>query len=205
VSESGKESVRRLPAGPHGLPPELVERNQRERLVAAMAETCGERGYGEASVAEIARRAGVSTATFYRHFEDKRACMLASFEDLFGRLLEALEGTCEAGASPRERARAGARLAAGLLASDPPTARLLSTEILASGPEGVRAQHEAIERLVAPLRTPVDEAGERASDAGARPDAAWAAVAAMTSLVARRLADGDVPGPAELETIAEVL
>ncbi len=37
---------RRLPPGPHGIPPELVERNQRERLIAAMAEVCGENGYG---------------------------------------------------------------------------------------------------------------------------------------------------------------
>jgi hypothetical protein len=41
--------LRRLPPGPHGLPPELVERNQRERLIAAMAEVCAERGYAESS------------------------------------------------------------------------------------------------------------------------------------------------------------
>jgi len=38
VNESGAGGFRRLPPGPHGLPPELVERNQRERLIAAMAE-----------------------------------------------------------------------------------------------------------------------------------------------------------------------
>lgn len=174
--------MRRLPPGPHGLPPELVERNQRERLIAAMAEACGERGYGETSVAEIAKRAGVSTASFYRQFKDKRECMLAGFEELLGRLLTAIEAGCSAQVEPGDRMRAGARVAAQLLAHDPPTARLLSIEIVAVGPEGVRAQHDAIERLAALLREPGQPAAL---------DAAWAKAAAMNALLARRLAEGN--------------
>jgi AcrR family transcriptional regulator len=189
--------LKRLPAGPHGLPPELVERNQRERLIAAMAEVCGERGYGDSSVAEVAKRAGVSTASFYRQFKDRRECMLASFEELFGRLLEALERSCGDEGGPGARAGAGAAAAASLLAADLPTARLLSLEILAVGPEGVRAQHEAIERLAALLRTP-------GTSPLSGPDRAWTAIAAMTSLVARRASEGRPAGPAELEEIAEV-
>ena len=64
------DRARRLPPGPHGIPPEVVARNQRERLIAAMAEVCGEGGYAEATVAEVTRRAGVSTASFYRQFKD---------------------------------------------------------------------------------------------------------------------------------------
>jgi AcrR family transcriptional regulator len=188
--------LKRLPPGPHGLPPELVERNQRERLIAAMAEVCGERGYVESSVAEIAKRAGVSTASFYRQFGDKRACMLASFEELFGRLLEALEAGCDAEAKAGSRARRGARAAAELLASDVPTARLLSVEILAVGPEGVRAQHDAIEGLAERLREPGASPG---------PDVAWGVVAAMTALVARRLAEERLLDPEELEALATAL
>lgn len=196
MSGADRERMRRLPPGPHGIPPELVERNQRERLIAAMAEVCAERGYAESSVAEVAKRAGVSTASFYRQFKDKRECMLASFEELFGRLLAALEAGCDASAAVEARARAGARTAAALLADDLPTARLLSVEIVAVGPEGVRAQHGAIERLAALLR------GE---EPPASVDAAWAVVAAMTALVAKRLAEERLPDPDELETLAEVL
>lgn len=190
--------MRRLPPGPHGLPPELVERNQRERLIAAMAEVCAERGYAESSVAEVAKRAGVSTASFYRQFKDKRECMLVSFEALFGRLLEALEGACPSDAKPGERARVGARAAAALLADDVPAARLLSVEIVAVGAAGVRAQHEAIERLAALLR----DRGERSQDL---PDAAWAVVAACTALIARRSAEDERPAASELEAIASQL
>jgi AcrR family transcriptional regulator len=190
--------LRRLPPGPHGLPPELVERNQRERLIAAMAEVCAERGYAESSVAEVAKRAGVSTASFYRQFKDKRECMLASFEELFGRLLEALEDACPGNAEAGERARMGAATAAALLADDLPTARLLSIEIVAAGPAGVRAQHEAIERLAALL------AG-RPSDSDPLPGRAWVAVAACVALVARRSAEEATPVAAELEAIAAQL
>ena len=183
--------MRRLPPG---LPSELVERNQRERLIAAMAEVCAERGYAESSVAEVAKRAGVSTASFYRQFKDKRECLLASFEELFGRLLEALEAGCEAGAGAGERARTGARTAAVLLADDVPTARLLSVEIVAAGPAGVRAQHGAIDRLAALLA----EGG----DGPAAPGPAWAVVAAGVALIARRSSEGAPLAPAELEAIA---
>jgi AcrR family transcriptional regulator len=187
---------RRLPPGPHGIPPELVERNQRERLVAAMAEVSAERGYGEASVAEVAKHAGVSTATFYRQFKDKRECMLVSFEELFGRLLEALEGGCEQGKDVESRAATGARFVAGVFAEDAPAARLLSIEILSVGPEGVSAQHDAIERLAALLREP---------DAAAAFDAAWVGVAAITALVGRRLSEDRLPDPDELEAMVKAV
>jgi AcrR family transcriptional regulator len=187
-----------LPPGPHGLSPELIERNQRERLIAAMAEVCAERSYGETSVAEVTKRAGVSTASFYRQFKDRRECMLASFEELFERLFEALEGGCTGDVGPAAQARAGARVAAELLGADPPTARLLGVEILAAGADGVRAQHMAIERLALRLREP--EGGVEKA-----PDAAWATVAAMVALIGKRAAEGESASAAELEGLADLL
>lgn len=190
--------MRRLPPGPHGLPPELVARNQRERLVAAMAEVCGERGYGETSVAEVAKRAGVSTASFYRHFEDKRVCMLASFEELFGRLLEAVEASCAAETEEGEGLRAGARAAAALLGADPPVARLLSFEILAVGPEGVLAQHRAIDRVASLLRPRWHRDPPLAPD---KPDPSWAAATAVFALYAAKTAAGESPSVNEVEAL----
>ncbi len=199
MSEAEHVRMRRLPPGPHGIPTELVERNQRERLIAAMAEVCAERGYAGSSVAEVAKRAGVSTASFYRQFGDRQECMLASFEELFERLFEQVESACGGEAGASEKARAGAFTAAELLAADPPTARLLSVEILAVGPEGVRAQHEAIERLAALLRDPADAQPARP------PDRAWASVAAMVSLLGCRVAEGAPLDPAELASPAGLL
>lgn len=190
--------MRRLPPGPHGIPPELVERNQRERLIAAMAEVCAERGYAESSVAEVAKRAGVSTASFYRQFEDKRDCMLVSFGELFERLLEEVERACGSEVEPAAKVQAGVRAAASLLADDSPAARLLTVEVVAVGTEGVRAQHEAIDRLAALLRV---ARGPDAAGPPPVPSAEWAAVAAMVALVARRVAEGESASTAELEAV----
>jgi AcrR family transcriptional regulator len=199
MSEAKANRARRLPPGPHGIPRELVARNQRERLIAAMAEVCAQNGYGSTSVTDLARHAGVSTASFYRQFKDKRECMLVSFEELFGRLLEEVERACTAEAEPAEKAKAGVRTAASLLAGDPPTARLLTVEIAAVGTEGVRLQHDAIERLAVGLREAREPAGAVPKQL---PSAEWAAVAAMVALVARGVSEGESADPAELETLA---
>ncbi|HET9162730.1 MAG TPA: TetR/AcrR family transcriptional regulator [Solirubrobacterales bacterium] len=136
----GIADARRLPPGSHGIPADVVARNQRERLVAAMAEVCAERSYASTSVAEVAKRAGVSSVTFYKQFEGKRECMLAAHEELLGRLFEALDGAA-GDAEPHHRT--ALRMALAIFAADPPSARLLTVEILAAGPQGVE-RHDAM-------------------------------------------------------------
>jgi AcrR family transcriptional regulator len=146
-------AARRLPPGSHGIPADVVARNQRERLVAAMAEACAEKGYAGTSVADVAKRAGVSSVTFYKQFADKRECMLAAHRQLLGRLLEEVDRARAAEGDPARagdggeeaKARAAMRAALGLLAADPPSARLLAVEILAVGPEGVKRHDAAVE------------------------------------------------------------
>jgi AcrR family transcriptional regulator len=106
-----------------------------------MAEVCAERGYAQASVAEVAKRAGVSSLTFYKQFAGKQDCMLAAHRQLLGRLLEEIDRVAEEEDRPA-RARAAMRTALALFAADPPSARLLTGEVLAAGPEG-SARHDA--------------------------------------------------------------
>jgi AcrR family transcriptional regulator len=108
-----------------------------------MAEVCAEGGYAEASVAGVAKRAGVSSVTFYRQFAGKQDCLLAAHEQLLGRLLEEVDRVREAEGDDGTRARATIRTALALLAADAPSARLLTVEILAAGPEGSR-RHDAM-------------------------------------------------------------
>jgi len=56
--------MEKLPRGRHGLPREFVERNQRERLIAALAEALYERGYDKTTVSAIGKRASVSKSDF---------------------------------------------------------------------------------------------------------------------------------------------
>lgn len=141
----------RLPSGPHGIPADIVARNQRERLIAALAEVCGEKAYAEITITDIVRRAAVSSATFYKFFADKRACMLAAHEELCGRLLGEVELAC-AEREGEARVRSGIRTALQLLAADPPSARLLTVEVLALGAEGAARHAAMIEAFARQLR-----------------------------------------------------
>ncbi len=78
----------------------------RARLVLAAVDLFGEQGYDATTVAQIARRAGVTRSTFFRHFSDKRDVLVAGQETL-SRLLT--EGIAEAAAeaSPLEAVAAG--------------------------------------------------------------------------------------------------
>jgi AcrR family transcriptional regulator len=144
VASLEEQGLRRLPPGSHGIPADVVARNQRERLIAAMAEACAEKGYARTSVADVAKRGGVSSVTFYKQFADKRDCLLAAHRQLLGRLLEELDRARE-GAGETERAPAALRALLAVFTADPPSARLLTVEVLAAGPEGSKRHDAAVE------------------------------------------------------------
>jgi AcrR family transcriptional regulator len=58
----------------------------RERLETAALDLFAENGYEETTVAQIADRAGLNRATFFRHFADKRE-VLSGGEDVLAGLL----------------------------------------------------------------------------------------------------------------------
>jgi AcrR family transcriptional regulator len=115
-----------------------------------MAEVCAERSYAEASVAAVAKRAGVSSVTFYKQFADKRDCMLAAHRQLLGRLLEEIDRACREEEGD-EKAMAAIRRLLALFAADPPSARLLTVEISALGEEGAKRHDAMVEALAGRL------------------------------------------------------
>ena len=84
-----------LPRGPHQLSVEQVAANQRERLIEAMVELAGERGFAATPVAELIARAQVSRKTFYAHFANREDLLLAAFDSCATANLEAARSTCE--------------------------------------------------------------------------------------------------------------
>jgi AcrR family transcriptional regulator len=58
------------------------EPGARERLAQAALDLYAERGFEQTTVAEIARRAGLTERTFFRHFADKREVLFAGASDL---------------------------------------------------------------------------------------------------------------------------
>ncbi len=116
-----------------------------------MAEVCAEQGYAQTSVAEVAKRAGVSSVTFYKQFSDKLDCLLTAHRQLLGRLLEAVDRARE-GESAAE-ARTTIHTALALFAADPPSAQLLTIEILAAGQEGAKRHDAMVEAFAGRLGT----------------------------------------------------
>jgi AcrR family transcriptional regulator len=64
--------------------------NARERLIDAALYLFAENGYEETTVAQIADRAGMNRATFFRHFTDKREVLFGGEDTLAGLFADAI-------------------------------------------------------------------------------------------------------------------
>jgi len=124
--------------------PLLSERAQRAKLVEAMVQVVAEKGYEDATVADIVRAAKVSRGTFYELFESKEACFAAAFR--FGtEVLDKRVGDAVRGVEDwREQLRLGLRAYLQTLDDEPRFARVYLLESHAVG-----AEHEAATRLFA--------------------------------------------------------
>src|SRR4051794_11433790 len=99
-----------------GTPRKEAERNQRERLFAAMVATVAEKGYEATTVADLVQLSGVSRSAFYRHYDDKQACFLAAVEALVEPTLQRLAGDKSAPAGMKRARRAVGGLVKGVVA-----------------------------------------------------------------------------------------
>lgn len=137
-----------------GTPRAEAERNQRERLFAAMVATVDEKGYEAATVADLVKLSGVSRSAFYRHFEDKEACFLAAVEELVGPTLEKLGGD-ESAPPGVERAKRAFEYLFELIVEQPAAAKMCIVEVYAAGPKGAdlldRSMDQATDLAVAML------------------------------------------------------
>jgi AcrR family transcriptional regulator len=160
-----------------------------------MAEVCAERGYAEASVAAVAKRAGVSSVTFYKQFAGKQDCMLAAHRQLLGRLLEEVDRVREPEAEGEGKVRATIGSALALFAADPPSARLLTTEILAAGPQGAK-RHDA---MVGALASRLQVTADRGEGDPSLSNADWVRAAGMLALIGKLVMAGEASRLLELE------
>ena len=124
----------RLPRGRHGLPRELVERSQRERLLAAVVRVTATKGYESTTVGDILGEAGVGRETFYELFDDKLDCMLAAHKILVDALEEQVRAAySEQGPWP-QRVRGALAVTLEWFAADPQAARFTLVELSTVGP-----------------------------------------------------------------------
>jgi AcrR family transcriptional regulator len=111
----------------------LTAEGKRERILDAMIEVVGERGFRGASVASVSSRAAVSNGTFYKQFEDLEDCFLAVLD-----LGRELSGAVIVQAFAAERSwRDGVRAALAALLeffdAEPDLRQVCFQEVLAAG------------------------------------------------------------------------
>jgi AcrR family transcriptional regulator len=176
----------RLPPGRHGLPREFVIHNQRERLIAGLAEAAAENGYSGTTIAHITRHAAVSRRTFYEHFESKDECFVVAYDTVMNQLRQRVEDAFEKEDEWPQAVRAGIGAMLDFLAAEPHLARLSMVEALVAGPVVVERYDAAIQSLV-----PFLEAGRKGRSeavlAGLSPTTEEALVGGMMSLISRRV------------------
>ncbi len=189
--------MERLPRGRHGLSPEFVARNQRERLIAGLTEVLYEVGYQKTTVSLIGQRASVSKSDFYKHFESKDDCFFAAYEAAIARVRKQVEDACikydEQEWAPRIRDGIASLLE--LFARDPALASIVLVEGLRAG-RGVYDRYQAaLESFVPKLRAGAPEApdGEPVPEAMDE-----AVVGGIASLLGRRVLAGEVERIEEL-------
>ncbi len=135
--------------------------SSRRTIEEAAGELFLERGYAETSIEDIARRAGVSRASFFNYFAAKSDVLWVDVDEL----LDALEA--ELASAPRGlegTVRAVARVAAGASAASVPLV-LTQAEAMALGAEALASGSLRLARLAATLRRSL--AGTAKGSAGA--------------------------------------
>ena len=188
-AEDYPPELARLPPGRHGLPREFVIHNQRERLIAGLAEAIAENGYSGTTIAHITRHAAVSRRTFYEHFSSKDECFVAAYDTVMEELRGRVSTAFDAEDDWPHAVKAGIGAMLEFLAAEPHLARLCMVEALVAGPVVVERYDAAIQSFVPYFQTGREgrppEVLSRLS-----PTTEEALVGGMVSLISRRIIAG---------------
>ncbi len=175
-----------MPPGRHGLPREFVSHNQRERLIAGLAEAVAENGYTGTTIAHITSNAAVSRRTFYEHFSSKDECFTAAYNTVMTEMRRRVGDAFDKEEEWPNAVRAGIAAMLEFLATEPHLARLSMVEALVAGPVVVERYDAATQSLV-----PYFAAGRKGLSAdflaGLSPTTEEALVGGMVSLISRRI------------------
>lgn len=160
--ESSELRLRRLRPGP-GTAREEVEENQRQRLYGATVAVIANKGYEASSVSDLIEVAGVSRETFYKYFDDKEACFLATLEVILaGATAVTASRVGKEEGSWEERAERGLAGFIELLVAQSDAARIAMVEAYAAGPAAQQMVAQAVSNLEALMAYVFEQMPERA-------------------------------------------
>lgn len=120
-----------------GRPSRLKAEEHRAALIDAAIPLYAADTYAGVRVRDIVDAAGVSLTTFYKHFDDREACLKACFEHVRDELVGALAAAVVAGEDPRVRTRAILDALFAYLDDNPDKARMILLETIGGSRETV--------------------------------------------------------------------
>jgi AcrR family transcriptional regulator len=142
------ERYRRLPTGAHGLKPEEIERDQRERLREAIVELIVQKGYPAVRIVDITELAHVSRPTLYSLYANKEELLLAAYEDIAVRTTETVAQAYRTGGdSPEDSLYLGLRAFAELAAAEPEAMTLALLGAFGGGARALQRRNRTLHAL----------------------------------------------------------
>jgi AcrR family transcriptional regulator len=204
--DAGPGRYRRLPTGAHGLDPEDVRRDQRERLQTALIELIAERGYQAVRILDLTKLARVSRPTFYSLYADKEELFLAAYDEIAKRTASTIMSAYGTQGSPGERLRAAMRAFAELAAAEPEAISLMVLGAFGAGPKALERRNGTLEALEQSIRSsrdggsPSARKGTAATSAGKTDLTVKVILGGIREVTATRLRQnraGELPGLAD--------
>jgi len=123
--------------------PDLGAGAQRQRIVDAMIDSCAEKTYAATTITDIVAGARISRTTFYKQFDDKRAC----FDAAIAHCIEQLQGVAASAHdredAPADAVRKGTTAVIEALAQRPGLAQLLTGDAIAVDPSVIERYRKA--------------------------------------------------------------
>ncbi|WP_338467621.1 TetR/AcrR family transcriptional regulator [Novosphingobium sp. ZN18A2] len=172
------------------------------RLLDAAASEFGERGFHEASISGITRRAGTALGSFYTYFDSKDAIFTALVRDMSARVAQTAAAAIEPGATGLERERQAFAGFLGFAREHKEIYRIIDEAEFAD-PESYRQHYEGTATRIAARLGEAVAAGELS--AGDNDVRAWA-IMGMNVFLGLRYGVQDTSRPVEeIAAIAEGL
>jgi AcrR family transcriptional regulator len=124
-------------------PLDLADQSQRQRILDAMIESCAEKTYAATTISDIVSRARISRTTFYKQFEDKRACFEGAIGYCIGEMQRVAASAHSPADPPGDAARKAATAVVEALAARPGLAQVLTGDAIAVEPMVIERYRKA--------------------------------------------------------------
>jgi AcrR family transcriptional regulator len=138
--------------------------DQRQRIIDAMIDSCAEKTYAATTITDLVSRARISRTTFYKQFDDKRACFDAAIAHCIEQLQQ-VAGSAHAGEyPPADAVRRATAAVIAALAERPGLAQLLTGDAMAVDPGVIECYRKATIPALEALWSGSDGAAQAHSD-----------------------------------------